>query len=116
MATRKVWFLVLTMAVLLPSPAWAGKTRHYPVEVEFRDASGDLILSDGQGSYVDGVDGVRAEIVDDRGRLSFDACRSSAKDKVDCPGPRGIFFNFYHGMSLMTQQDQVHIIFTLIIL
>ncbi len=94
MKTRKVGIFTLVVAVLFPNSGWAGKTQKYPVEIVFRDASDDGIQSDGLGAYVDGVDGVRAQIIDDRGRLDFSACRASRKDNVACPGLRRIFFDF----------------------
>ena len=69
----------------------------YPVELVFRDAPDDRIQSDGLGPYVDGVDGVGAQINGDRGRLQFFACLSSA---TDCPGPRSILFDFTDQASL----------------
>lgn len=93
MRTRKVW-CVLIIAVLSTIPGWAGKTQTFPVEVVFRDAAGDGIQSDGLGAYVDGLDGVHAQIIDDRGRLSFQACRADRKAGVECPGPRNLFFDF----------------------
>lgn len=96
MTTRKVWFLVLIMAVLLPSLGWAGKptTQYNGVEIVFRDATGDRIQTDDLGvSYVDGANQIRATLDD---TLSFFACSSSAKLKQNCPdtGTRNVFLDF----------------------
>ncbi len=94
MNRQSVWIAALLVAAMLPTSGWAGKTQQFPVQVVFRDAAGDAIQSDGQGAYVDGVDGVQALIIDDRGRLSFHTCVDSGRKKAGCPGPRAVLLDF----------------------
>ena len=70
-----------------------GPTESTPLQITFRDLTGDKIVSDGGGTYVHDVCGVRADFPPSgTGDVTFDAGdgRLKGQDKKTCDAPRFI--------------------------
>lgn len=101
---KKILIPILALVLLLPLVGTAQKkpTNNVDLKVSFRDASGDKIISDGGGHYVDGVDGVAAKFWVDTTPNNFGLILNQTKTS----DPRYALYDFsdqiYPGDGLYT--------------